>query len=175
MLLILVSLPLLAFCLEDTNLNYVHDGDATIRSATQSISKVAKGPLPAYLYKPIPNHKFKYSNYKHYMMPTSTHNPETSFEFVVEAPLNVEEPLPPPPPPPQPFIPTPYYLPYFNDMPLYNGYRMLMNTHKQTPSFLDYLSSNKESNMPRYADYIGAEKLLGQLATQKVAKKNTDV
>ncbi|EYB92846.1 hypothetical protein Y032_0189g1186 [Ancylostoma ceylanicum] len=172
MLLILVSLPLLVLCLEDTNLNYVHDGDATIRSETQSKSKVSKGPLPAYLYKPIPNHKFKYSNYKHFMMPTSTQNPETSFEFVVEAPLNVEEP---PPPPPQPFIPTPYFLPYFHDMPLYNGYRMLMNNRKQTPSFLDYLGSSKESNMPRYADYIGAEKLLAQLAMQKVARKNMDV
>lgn len=105
-------------------------------------------------------------------MPTPAQNPETSLEFVVEAPLNVEEP---PAPPPQPFIPTPYFLPYFAHMPLYNGYRMLMDKQPQSPTFLDYLRPGKEPNTPRYADYIGAEKFFTQLAMQKVAKKNIDV
>ncbi|ETN80409.1 hypothetical protein NECAME_09199 [Necator americanus] len=176
MLLILVSLPLLGFCLENTNLNYVHDGDATIKSAVQRAPKDSKEPLPAYIYKPIPNHKFKYSNFK-YPIATSTQEPLRSFEYVVNTPLQVDEPPPPlPAPAQQQFIPTPYFLPYFtNDMPLYAGYRMLMNNQASIPSLVDYLGAAKESNNPRYADYVGLEKLLAKIAVEKVAKRKEDV
>ncbi|CAJ0604323.1 unnamed protein product [Cylicocyclus nassatus] len=168
LLLILVSLPLLAFSVDPV---VVQDGDSTLKDIKSSAPETTIGPLPAYIYKPGPDHKFKYANYKHFPLPSSTEETPAAVEISVAAPLTIENPIPEPPPPlPMPVVLSPYFLPYFSRLPLDNDYLLISSQQQLPPTFADYLSM-KTRNAPRYADYIGAEKFFAQLRNEKAAKK----
>ncbi|VDK71026.1 unnamed protein product [Cylicostephanus goldi] len=166
LLLVLVSLPLLALSADPV---VVQDGDANVKNIAP---ETTIGPLPAYIYKPGPDHKFKYANYKHFPLPSSTEETPVAVEISVAAPLTIENPVPePPPPPPVPVILSPYFIPYFSRLPLDNDYLLMSRQQELPPTFADYLSRKAYGNGPRYGDYIGAEKFFAQLQKEKVVKK----